>query len=111
VLTAYFVHCFGMEDAAELRHSNSDEVFHVDDEMTGDQGAKESAAMIKKQCNSLPVLKQTGKNGKVLYPFLEIPKDRDIMMFMILIVTKPCAMAKGKGIVKVWQAAVDEITR
>jgi hypothetical protein len=34
VLTAYFVHCFGMEDAAELRYSKSDEVFLVDNEMT-----------------------------------------------------------------------------
>jgi hypothetical protein len=61
---AYFVHYFGMEDAAELRHSDSDEVFVVDDEMTGDPGSKESAVMIKKQRISLPVLKQTDKNGK-----------------------------------------------
>jgi hypothetical protein len=57
VLAAYFVHCFGMDNAAELRHSDSDEVFLVDDEMMGDQGFEESAAMIK--------------NGKILYPFLE----------------------------------------
>jgi hypothetical protein len=41
VSTAYFVHCFGMKDAAELRHSESNEVILVDDETTGGQGSKE----------------------------------------------------------------------
>jgi orotate phosphoribosyltransferase len=44
-----------MDNAAEIRHSESDEVFFVDDEMTGGQSFKESAAMLKKQRNSLPV--------------------------------------------------------
>jgi hypothetical protein len=104
--TAYFVHCFAMEDAAGLRHSESDEVVLVDDETTGDQGAKESAAMIKKRRNSLPVLKQTDKNGKI---FLENPDDRDVTMFMILMVTKPFGTANGKGVVEAWQAAVKEM--
>jgi hypothetical protein len=30
-------------------------------------------------------------------------------MFTILIVTKPFATAKGKGVVEAWQAAVDEM--
>jgi hypothetical protein len=64
-----------MEDAAGLHHSESDEAILVDDGTTGDQGSKESAAMIKKQHNSLPVLKQTDKNSKILYPFLENPDD------------------------------------
>jgi hypothetical protein len=98
-----------MEDSAELHHSESDDVVLVDDKTTGVQGAKESAATIKKQHNSLPVLKQTDKSGKTSYPFLENPDDRDVTMFTILIVTKPFGTAKGKGVVKAWQAAVDEM--
>jgi hypothetical protein len=33
------------------------------------------------------------------------------MMFTILMVTKPFATAKGKGVVEAWQAAVDEMNR
>jgi hypothetical protein len=61
-----------MEDTAELCHSKSDWVFFVDHEMMGGQSFKESMAMLKKQHNSLPILKQTDKNRKTLYPFLEI---------------------------------------
>jgi hypothetical protein len=111
VSAAYFVHCFRMDDAAEIRHSESDEVFYVDDDTMGGQGSKESATMLKKQRNSLPVLKQTDRQGKMSYPFLESPDDRDIMMFTILMVTKPFATAKGKGVVEAWQAAVDEMNR
>jgi hypothetical protein len=31
------------------------------------------------------------------------------MMFTILMVTKLFAMAKGKGVIKAWQATVDKI--
>jgi hypothetical protein len=109
VLAAYFVHCFGMDDGAEIRHSESDEVFYVDDDTMGGQGSKESATMIKKRHNSLPALKQTDWQGKITYPFLENPDDRDITMFTILMVTKSFATAKGKGVVEAWQAAVDEM--
>jgi hypothetical protein len=84
-----------MEDAAGLRHSKSDDVILVDDETTGDPGSKESAVMIKKWRNSLPILKQTDKNDKISYPFLENPNDRDVTLFTILTVTKPFGMAKG----------------
>jgi hypothetical protein len=73
-----------MEDAAELHHSDSDEVVLFDDETTGGLGSKESAAMLKKRRNSLPVLKQTDKNSKTSYPFLENPDNRDVTLFMIL---------------------------
>jgi hypothetical protein len=106
---AYFVHCFAMEDAAGLYHSESDEVILVDDETTGDPGSKESAVMQKKQHNSLPVLKQTDRQGKISYPFLENPDDRDVTLFTILTVTKLFGTAKGKGVVEAWQAAVDEM--
>jgi hypothetical protein len=85
-----------MEDAAELRHSKSDEVVLVDDETTGDKGSKESAVMIKKRCNSLPILTQTDKNGKISYPFLEYPDDRDVTMFTILMVMNCLVWQKGR---------------
>jgi hypothetical protein len=107
--TAYSVHYFGMEDTVELRHSESDEVILVDDETMGDPGSKELAAMMKKWRNSLPVLKQTDRKGKIMYPFLENPDDRDVTLFSILTVTKPFGMAKGKGVVEAWQAAVDKM--
>jgi hypothetical protein len=72
----------------------------VDDEMTGGQGFKESAAMLKKQHNSLPVLKQTDKNRNTTYLFLENPKERDVTILTILMVTKPFATVKGKGVVE-----------
>jgi hypothetical protein len=109
VSAAYFVHCFRMDNAAEIRHSKSDEVFYVDGDTMGGQGSKESATMLKKWRNSLPVLRQTDQQGKTSYPFLESPDDRDITMFTILMVTKPFATAKGKGVVEAWQAAVDEM--
>jgi hypothetical protein len=71
----------------------------VIDNATGGQGLKDLAAMLKKQHNSLPVLKQKDWNGKTIYPFLENPNERDIMMFMILMMTKLFATAKGKGVV------------
>jgi hypothetical protein len=98
-----------MEDTAGLHHSESDVVILVDDETTGDPGSKESTTMQKKQCNSLPVLKQTDQQGKTTYPFLESPNDRDVTLFMILTVTKPFGTVKVKGVVEAWQAAVDEM--
>jgi hypothetical protein len=56
--------------------------------------------MLKKQCNSLPVLKQTEKNSKTLYLFLESPGEKDVMLFTIVMVMKPFATAKGKGVVE-----------
>jgi hypothetical protein len=98
-----------MEDVAELCHSKSDEVILVDDETTGGQGSEELATMLKKQCNLLPVPKQIDKNGKTLYLILENPDEKDVTLFTILMVTKAFGMAKGKGVVKAWQAAVEEM--
>jgi hypothetical protein len=54
-----------MDNAAEICHSDSDEVLFVDDEMTGGVDPKESATMQKKRSKSLPVLKQTDRKGKI----------------------------------------------
>jgi hypothetical protein len=97
-----------MDDVAELWHSKSDEVVVIDDTMGG-QGLKELAAMLTKQCNSLPVPKQMDQNGKTTYLSLENPDKRGIMRFMILMVTKLFNTVKGKGEVEVWQAAVDNL--
>jgi hypothetical protein len=97
-----------MDNIAEICHSKSDEVLVVD-EATGGQGVKELTAMVKKQINSLPVLKQTDRNRKISYLVLENPDKRDVMMFTILMVTKLFATAKGKGVVESWQAAVDKM--
>jgi hypothetical protein len=64
-----------MDNAAELSHSKSEEVFVVDDDTTGGQGSKELATMVKKQHNSLPVLEQTDQQGKTTYPFLKNPDN------------------------------------
>jgi hypothetical protein len=97
-----------MDDDTELHNGDSDEVMLID-ETTGGQGGKESSAMLKKQHNSLPVLKQCNQHRKITYLFLENPDDRDVTMFTILTVTKPFATAKGKGVVESWQVAVDEM--
>jgi hypothetical protein len=62
--------------------------------MTAGQSFNKSAAMLKKQCNSLPILKQMDKNRKMMYPFLENPNKRDDTIFTILMVTNPFATAK-----------------
>jgi hypothetical protein len=56
-----------MDNTAEIHHSKSDEVVFVDDETTGGQDPKESATMLKKRRNSLPVLKQTDQQGKTTW--------------------------------------------
>jgi hypothetical protein len=71
----------------------------------GGQGVNESAVMLKKWCNYLPALKQT---DHYLSTFGN-PDKKDVTMFPILMVTKPFATAKGKGVVESWQAAVDEM--
>jgi hypothetical protein len=73
VLAAYFGHCFGMDDAAEICHSDSDEVLFVDDETTGGVNPKESATMQKKRHNLQPVLKQTDCKARLPIPFWKIP--------------------------------------
>jgi hypothetical protein len=58
-----------MDNNVELCHSKSDEVFFVDHETMGGPCFKESAAMLKKQHHSLPVLKQTDISRKMTSMF------------------------------------------
>jgi hypothetical protein len=53
--------------------------------------------------------KQKDQNRKTIYLFLENPDKQDITMFTILMMMKLFTMAKGKGVVKAWQVAVDEM--
>jgi hypothetical protein len=62
-----------------------------------------------KKCNLLPNCKHINWNSKVSYPFLENPDDRDINLCTILMVAKPFATAKGKGILEACQVAVDDL--
>jgi hypothetical protein len=68
-----------MEDAAELHHSDSDEVILFDDKMTGGLGSKESAAML---IHCLFLSRQT-RTAKRSYPFLENTNNRDVMLLTI----------------------------
>jgi hypothetical protein len=81
-----------MDSDAELCHSESDEVFFV---IINDRWPKfkESAVMLKKWRNSLPVLKKTDKNKKITF-HLENPNERDVTIFTILMVTNPFTTAK-----------------
>jgi hypothetical protein len=99
------------DSGSAMPFHSSDDVTAVDDPTasTGGQIPTEIEASRLKKRNSLPNLKYINWNGKVLYPFLESPDDRDITLFTTLAVAKPFATAKGKGILEAWQAAVDDL--
>jgi hypothetical protein len=97
-----------MDNPAKILRSESDEVLVVDGTMVG-QGVKELAVMLKKQHNSPPVLLLTDQNGNATYLFSENPDERDVTTFTMLMVTKLFDTAKGKGVMELWQAAVDKM--
>jgi hypothetical protein len=97
------------DSGSAMPFHSSDDITAVDDPTasTGGQISTEIEASRLKKRNLLPNLKHVDQNGKVSYPSLESPDDRDITLFTTLAVAKPFATAKGKGVMEAWQVAVD----
>jgi hypothetical protein len=61
-----------------------------------------------KKRHTFPRLSTT-KGDKTCHPFIDEPDEKELVMYRCLLVAKPFATPKGKGITEAWNAAVKEI--
>jgi hypothetical protein len=83
----------------------------VDSEVMVVPSPTDSTGQTKKKRNVFLPMKVMGKDNKPTYPFIENPDDKETMMYIRLLESKPFETSKGKGVIEAWASAVDDINK